>query len=213
MKLDDAELYHIVHIDRLQSILDDGHLYCDSTMRGRSASGTTIGLSTIKERRLTNRLQSHPGLTVGQCVPFYFCPRSVMLYLLSKGNAPGLTYTGGQKPILHLRLSMNAVVSWAKSSGKRFAFTLGNAGAVFFEDRSDLRRLNEINWTAVKASDWREPDVKEGKQAEFLVEECVPWNLVEQIGAVDKVVAAEVLHQIQGREHQPIVSIRPDWYY
>jgi hypothetical protein len=58
-------------------------------------------MSTIKERRLRLAIECRPGLRVGDCVPFYFCPRSVMLFLLDRGNHPDLTYRGGQGPILH----------------------------------------------------------------------------------------------------------------
>lgn len=77
------KLYHIVHVDRLASIVTDGRLLCDAAMLQRPAIGTTVGMANIKQRRLTLPLESHPGLMVGGCVPFYFCPRS----LLKKGVA------------------------------------------------------------------------------------------------------------------------------
>lgn len=49
----------------------------------------------IKERRRQLRLTSHRDLRVGECVPFYFCPRSVMLYVIRHANHPKLTYRGG----------------------------------------------------------------------------------------------------------------------
>ena len=63
--------------------------------RQRDPPGTTIGMSTIKQVRLSRSLTSHPGLHVGQCVPFYFCPRSVMLYMIFMANHPDLGYRGG----------------------------------------------------------------------------------------------------------------------
>ena len=97
------KLYHIVHIDRLQSIVAEDCLLCDAEVVRRNPAGTTIGMAGIKQRRLTELiLSSHPGLHVGDCVPFYFCPRSVMLYLIYQGNHPELTYRGGQGPIIHL---------------------------------------------------------------------------------------------------------------
>ena len=74
------KVHHIVHVDRPPSIVADRRLWCDAETAQRSAFRTTIGMNEIKERRLTNELQSHEGLCVGDCVPFYFCPRSVMLY-------------------------------------------------------------------------------------------------------------------------------------
>ncbi|MBN2800521.1 MAG: DUF4433 domain-containing protein [Deltaproteobacteria bacterium] len=42
----------------------------------------------------------HPGTSVGAYVPFYVCPRSVMLSLISRANHPKIAYRGGQNPIL-----------------------------------------------------------------------------------------------------------------
>ncbi len=79
---EDPKIYHIVHVDRLASIIADGGLLCDAAIAERGPVGTTIGLNDIKRRRLTElRLSSHRGLYVGACVPFYFCPRAVMLYV------------------------------------------------------------------------------------------------------------------------------------
>ena len=74
------------------------------------ASGTTIGMSHIKQRRLTYRLSSHPRLRVGDCVPFYFCPRSVMLYVIHRADNEGLQYRDGQGPIVHLEADLHEAV-------------------------------------------------------------------------------------------------------
>ena len=72
------------HVRRgLPSIIADGCLWSDAEVVRRvqigGDIGTTIGMSSLKEQRQTVRqLSSDPGLYVGQCVPFYFCPRSVM---------------------------------------------------------------------------------------------------------------------------------------
>ena len=99
---DQPKIYHIVHVDRLESVVADGCLWCDAELRARARPGTTIGMSDIKRRRLTTRLDSHRDLHVGDCVPFYFSPRSVMLFVLHKANMPGLDYRGG--PRLHRAL-------------------------------------------------------------------------------------------------------------
>jgi len=107
-------IYHIVHGDRLASIIADGVLWCDAEMQRNLRPGTSIGMSTIKERRLRKRLNSCPGLRVGDCVPFYFCPRSVMLYVIYKKNHQELPCRGGQEPIVHLEAEVQEVVDWAE---------------------------------------------------------------------------------------------------
>ena len=206
------KIYHIAHVDRLPSIVADGFLWCDAEVIRRAPAGTTIGMSSIKQRRLNElRLSSYPDLHVGDCVPFYFCPRSVMLYLIYQGNHPEMAYRGGQGPILHFEADLNAVVAWANAQAARWAFTLSNAGSCFFEDRNDLARLNEIKWTAVQARDWRAH--KEGKQAEFLLEQRFPWHLIERIGVQSAVVYNQVVNTLPAHGHRPSVEVRPDWYY
>lgn len=84
-------------MNSLAQIVEDGALLSDAVMIARGGPATTIGMSTIKLRRLTElRVKCHPEEFVGECVPFFFCPRSIMLYLIYMGNHPELTYRGGQ---------------------------------------------------------------------------------------------------------------------
>jgi hypothetical protein len=215
---DQPKLYHIVHVDRLASIVADGCLSCDAEMARREAVGTTIGMSDIKRRRLHELfLSSRPGLRVGECVPFYFCPRSVMLYIIAKANHANLGYRGGQEPIIHLEADLHRVVEWAEENGIRWAFTLSNAGARYFEDRCRLDALSEVNWDAVNASAWSGsgvlPSVKDGKQAEFLVERQLPWHLIERLGVASAQMVRRATLAIAGAEHRPQIEVRNDWYY
>ena len=206
------KIYHIVHIDRLASIINDGYLWCDAEISKRVSQGTTIGMNTIKQRRLKElTLDSHPDLYVGECVPFYFCPRSVMLYLISKGNHRELTYRGGQTPIIHLQADLRSTVAWAEQNQYRWAFTLSNAGSRYFKDRKDLSQLNEINWDAIHATYWH--SCREEKQAEFLIEHCFPWHLIEYIGVHTETVYQRAVNSFALVTHRPQVAIRRDWYY
>lgn len=206
------KIYHIAHVDRLPSIVADQCLWCDREVVRRAPPGTTIGMNSIKQRRLNElRLSSHPALFVGDCVPFYFCPRSVMLYLIYQGNHAELTYRGGQGPIVHFEADLHTVVAWAGAQPRRWAFTLSNAGARYFEDRNDLGQLGEIDWNAVQARDWRQ--CKDGKQAEFLLELSLPWHLVERIGVQSGAAYTAAANALPTRGHRPPVEIRPEWYY
>ena len=205
------KIYHIVHVDRLPSIVSDGYLWSDRGARERSVMGTEIGMSNIKERRLGNELDSHPGLRVGDCVPFYFCPRSVMLYVIHRGNNEYLEYRGGQEPIIHLEADLLETVARADANQRRWAFTSSNAGAFYFDDFSDLNDLNSLDWGAIQATVWR--DCQETKQAEFLVEGSFPWELVSRIGVSSRRIRDRVLSTIQTHKHRPSVMVKPGWYY
>ena len=208
----EPKLYHIVHVDRLASIVADGWLWCDAETTRRNSPGTAIGMSRIKQRRLGLALKSHPDLHVGECVPFYFCPRSVMLYVIHRRNSD-LTYGGGQGPIVHLAVDLRRTAAWAKDNRRRWAFTTSSAGAFYFEDYSNLDDLDKIAWDAVGAGDWAEPPIKEGKQAEFLVQHSLPWRLVSHIGVCSGAIRDQVLKALKVSKHRPSVRVEPAWYY
>ena len=206
-------VWWFAHVDRLLSIISDRYLWCDAEIIQRKPPGTAIGMNSIKQRRLNNALNSYPNLRVGDCVPFYFCPRSIMLYLIDQANHPKLDYRGGQGPIIHLQADLHTVVAWANENSRRWVFTLSNAGVKYFEDRKDLAKLQEIDWAAVQATDWQPRKRKEGKQAEFLLERRFPWELVERIGVKSKAVYDQVANALTANGHRPQIELRRDWYY
>ena len=206
------KIYHIIHITKLPVILVENHLVSDAEVRKRSPVGEIIGMKEIKRRRLEElTLSSYSGLHVGECVPFYFCPRSVMLYMLHMQNHPDIEYRGGQEPILHLMADLRRTVAWAEQNGLRWAFTNSNAGSRYFDDFANLDALDKIDWNAIKADDWR--DCKEQKQAEFLVEARFSWELVEGIGVYSVEWVDKVNEILADSEHKPPVKPKPDWYY
>ena len=206
------KIYHITHVENLPRILADGCVFSDAVINQSGGPSKTIGMSTIKQRRLSLPVKCHPGDKVGEYVPFYFCARSVMLYIIYQGNHPEVSYRGGQGPIVHLEADLRAAVDWAVQKNRRWAFTLSNAGAVYTEFRSNLAQLAEIDWDAVDARDWRAPETKEGKQAEFLIYEEFPCHLIERIGVSSASVYSQVRAAL-GSSAQPVVEIRRDWYY
>jgi hypothetical protein len=208
------KIYHITHLRNLPQIVEAGRLWSDARRIEKGLNCDVVGMSHIKERRLKEiEVACHPGTHVGDYVPFYFCPRSIMLYILHMDNHPDLNYREGQRPIVHLQADLNAVVQWAKNEERPWAFTDRNAGSRVVGFFNDLASLNQLNWTAIEATQWSEPTIKEGKQAEFLVHGDFPWSLIERIGVCDEQVAGEVRQVIVNAEHRPTVDVERDWYY
>ncbi len=205
------KIYHIVHVDRLSSIIADGYLWCDAESRRRSSPGTIIGMSEIKNRRIELALKSYPDIFVGSCVPFYFCPRSVMLYIIHKGNHPSISYRGGQCLIVHLESDLYKAVNWAEESNLKWVFTTSNAGSNFFEDYNDLSSLKEIDWKSVEEKNWM--SCKGSKQAEFLIETKFPWELVDCIGVYNDDAYRQTADIIGEHHRSPMLKIETNWYY
>ena len=206
-------IYHITHVDNLAAIVASGGLISDAAMIQRGGPPAPIGMQGIKQRRLGLPVASHPGTSVGDYVPFYFCPRSIMLFVIHCANHPELTYTAGQSPVIHLVADLHEVVSWASTRGWKWAFSLSNAGAHYAEFRASVQDISEIDWDAVAATDFRDRAVKEGKQAEFLFYGDFPWSLVSRIGVYSPAVANQARSGIGGAVHQPAISVERGWYF
>ncbi|AWL98624.1 type II toxin-antitoxin system toxin DNA ADP-ribosyl transferase DarT [Bradyrhizobium amphicarpaeae] len=207
------KIYHIVHIDNLASIVADGCLWSDKVMVGRGGPPANIGMPTIKAARLIMSVPCHDGTFVGEYVPFNFCPRSVMLSIIWYANHPNLTYRGGQEPIIHLEADLLSTVAWAEKNNRRWAFSLANARAAYTQFRTGADRFGDINWNAVATSNFKAPDVKEAKQAEFLVEESFPWHLVDRIGVHSQEMATRASAATQSAAHKPPIEVKRGWYY
>ena len=132
---------------------------------------------------------------------------------VSRYGGDDLAYRGGQDSIVHLEADLLDVAAWAGAANRPWAFSLSNAGAAYTEFRASTEELTEVNWAAVAAIDFRPPDIKEGKQAEFLMYESFPWNLVTRIGVLSASVKAQAEASLAGSAHQPPVEIQRAWYY
>ncbi len=208
------KIWHITHCKNLPSILQCEGLWSEAKRLETRLDCSLVGISKIKQRRLKEiEVVCHPGTMVGEYVPFYFCPRSVMLYILHRGNNPDLAYLGGQGPIVHLQADLGQVIRWSTQTGVRWAFSDRNAGAYMASFSAEEDELAGLDWRAIKNPDFSNPSVKEGKQAEFLVFEWFPWSLVETIGVHNGRVQHQVSESLADARHRPSVMIRKDWYY
>ena len=118
---------------------------------------------------------------------------------------------------MHLEADLHATVAWATKADRRWAFSLSNAGANYAEFRDRLDQLQEVGWAAVASTDFRDSDVKERKQAEFLVHEFFPWELVEKNGVISQAVGCssrqcDAHHRAPagGRNHAQLVLLKAD---
>jgi hypothetical protein len=199
-----ALIYHITDVANLPSILAESGLRSDAVMAEKNP--TVIGYGHIKERRLTQiRVASCGGRFVGEWVPFYFCPRSPMLFTTNKG-ATGRP-AGCQQTILHLV----SRVSIGISLGRAWAVIDGNAGAFHTWFGSTLDAIHTLDWAAIRATDWQGKTHQ--KSAEFLVADFFPWTGIHAIGCHNSKVAKQVQDLVDSQHHRPAVSVEPTWYY
>jgi hypothetical protein len=200
----DPLIFHITHMENMPGILREGGLWCDRQRIARQLGNTNIGHAHIKQRRLSRAVTTTAGGTLGDYVPFNFCPRSVMLYSVHRGHQD---YKGGQESVVHLV----STVSRATALGRPWAFTDRHAELAHALHFDDLTRLSEVPWHVMADQYWS--TVKEERQAEFLVHDFFPWPAIAQVMVMTPAAAQLAQAALGAAQHRPPVAIRPDWYY
>lgn len=199
-------VYHITHADNLVNIVREGRLWCDAQRIARSLANTNIGYSHIKARCMRHPVSVAAGGTLGNYVPFNFCPRSVMLYVVAQGHE---NYREGQQPIVHLVSSIETI----QAASRPWFFTDRHADLMYANQFDTLDKLDGVDWSVMGKKYWSDPEVKEKRQAEFLVHDWCPWEAIEAIGVIDQEIEARVVAAIAGAGHKPRVEVHRDWYY
>ncbi len=206
-----TEIFHITHVRNLQSIIECGGLYCDRTRLAQRVNSVGIAHNHIKDRRARRPVPTGTGGTLADYVPFYFAPRSPMLYSIHGGFVE--QYKEGQAPVLHLTSLAESVAD----AGLAYAFTEGHAELAYSSFFEDLADLDKVDWPVMKSKWWNDTDEdmdrKRRRQAEFLVHEFFPWNLVTEIGVINATMEQQVNDLLQDVGHKPSVTVRRTWYY
>jgi hypothetical protein len=204
-------IYHITHIQNLPKILDAGCLWCDNERKERNLETRGIAYDAIKLRRAKRSVPICQGGFVADYVPFYFAPRSPMLYAIHRGTVDN--YQGGQESILHLVSKAEVVVE----KNLPFAFTNGHAEMAVTEFYESLEDLDKIDWNLMKSDRWNdiESDMnrKWRRQAEFLVYNHFPIDLIAGIGVLSDRIKNEVEEILRGAKVEISVKALPKWYY
>ena len=176
-------IYHITAFGNLPSIAANGGLHSLSAMKTNGMDYTSIAFASVQDKRSRTKVPCGPGGHLHDYVPFYFAPRSPMLYVIHKGT---VACSNGQDGIACIVSTVRRV----SEAELGFTFTDGHgimAPLTNFYD--DLAHLDKIDWALMKSRYWNDtasdPDRKRRRQAEFLVHGFFPWECVAGI-AVNK---------------------------
>ncbi len=204
-------IYHITHLHNLPGIVAAQCLYCDAQAAAQRLDAVGIAHQHIKQRRARKCVPVQPGGVVADYVPFYFAPRSPMLYAIDRGQVE--SYDGGQAKVVYLVSSVNQVIK----KGLPFCFTDGHAEmgpTLYFNDWKTEK--DRVPWEVMELAYWNdtadEPDRKRRRQAEFLVQGSFPCDAIERIGVYDSAAVAQVQGSLT-RRFKPPVEVRRDWYF
>ncbi|WP_374757142.1 type II toxin-antitoxin system toxin DNA ADP-ribosyl transferase DarT [Micromonospora chalcea] len=205
---DPINVYHFTHLRNLPGIFQDG-LRSDASCRREGLTQVQVGSAGIRERRLQLPIGNvGPGGCVGDYVPWYFGPRSPMMFTLSRNN---YEFQEGFDEVVYLVSSVPRIIAlggqWV-ASDRNAALNL----AEFTDDEHELS--HHISWEVIEARYW--PDFADGadlRAAEFLVHEWVPWEAVEVVATKTSATRVAVEKLTNGLHHAPPISVRRDWYF
>ena len=206
-----THIFHITPFENLRMILEAGELRAKRMLEQEDTGYTNIAHQNIQERRARTHVPCGPRGVLNDYVPFYFGPRSPMLFTISNGNVEG--FSGEQQSIVHLVSTVQSV----QAAGLGFVFTDGHGIMAITEFYDDPARLDEVDWPLMRDHYWADTDDdldrKRRRQAEFLVHERFPVNMIQEIGVIDqrKKEENEALLAEFGLVIQ--VTIKRDWYY
>lgn len=218
-----VRLFHITAIDNLAAICQSGALLSKNSGVQLGINYQNIAHAGAQSSRSGRNVIDPPGGTVHDFVPFYFAPRSPMLFAINNGRVDGCTLR--QADILHFETTVGAAIK----GNQDFVFYDRNATLRYSEAFNDLTLLvSNIAWDLLtepptldgfckyfqnNSSNDRYADRMERRQAEFLVKHRVELSCMTRIGVMDRAIA-EIVHgilDVAGIELA--IDVKPDWYF
>lgn len=203
-----ALLFRITHRDNVAHLLRHGMQCRSSTVF--DSNFVTIGNPDIIDRRKGWPVDVPPGGVLADYVPFYFTPRTPMLYNIVTGHN-GLT--------LRMRSEIVVLVtSLDRLEELELPYVIADRNAVlvsatFTSGRAGLAGLRWDNW---QGSDFKRDDGDPAKieqyQAEALVHKSLPPSALRAIITYDSGTQATVAQAVSDAGLSTPVHVRSIWY-
>ncbi|MET9411999.1 DUF4433 domain-containing protein [Streptomyces sp. NPDC002935] len=208
----DRQLFHFTHIRNLPGILNDKCLVSDSEMQSRGGVPMECGDTEIKSQRRLRPIKVSPGGVPADYVPFYYAPRSPMLYRISKGGVR--TYPDGQPPLVYLVSNVAA----ASGVGQPYVVSDGNCASAITDHFNSLESMEQVvDWSIIGAQIWanttNDGDRMRRRMAEFLVYEQLPVSALTEVATYDREHALLVERLLDDASVDLPVTVRREWYY
>ena len=148
---DKALIFRITHRDNVPWILDNGLHSSNSGIL--DANFVNIGNLELIEKRRSRHIDIAPGGTLGDYIPFYFTPFSLMMYNIKTGWG-GVAQRRNQEIVI-LVASLHKLVD----EGGMFVFSDRHAYLQTSRFLKNLTDLDQIDWSILQARYFaRDPD-------------------------------------------------------
>lgn len=217
MKLDQVNIYRILHIENIPHIIENGITHKNSP----NANPNFIGIGDISliNNRETRKINVDNGTTfntievinLGDFTPFYFGVKMPMLYVVQHGGN-FVEKPNKSEDIIYVACSIKSIIN----SDLLYFFSDGHATDFLtsFYNKDKINQLPEIiDWTAVQTSYWggqENLNLKRKKQAEFLVNGDIPSDFIVGYGCYNELAKQRL---IEFGINEQLVKVIPNAYY
>lgn len=202
--------YRITHIRNLPLILQNGIV----TKNHANASDEYIhiGNPEIIDARSTTPVRINGYGNIGDYVPFYFTPKSIMLYNIITGYWHPLVPRRNRNEILVIRCLIDELTQLP-----RWFFTDGQGNDMASSHFNDLAELDKIDWECIQQSSFSKSaddfDKPRRYQAEFLIHNYVPLESMESLNVYDQASAENVQNELDQNNINLAVNIQPKYFF
>lgn len=204
-------IFHMSDFSNLDSILKYSCLLSHNELNEDKIVYTDASYQDIQDRRATKQVPCCVKGVLHDYVPFFFAPKSPMLYVIHNGRITNCPE--GQSSIIHFVTKCDIISSY----NIPFAFTDGHAImelSVFYDKLDDL---DKIDWEVINSKYWYDTqmdnDRKRRRQAEFLVHKKVPIELIENIVVINNEYKKKVEEVLAIYNVQIPVNVNRNYYY
>ena len=209
LNIEKALIWRILHRANLPWVLQNG-IHCGNSPL-RSPDWVSIGNAELIDKRAVRPVPIPPGGSLGDYVPFYFTPFSVMLRNIHTGWN-GIKQIPNEDVVI-LVSSLHRVSELELP----FLFTDSHAYSGLASFYNDLARLDRIDWPLLQRRDFKRDPEDPGKleryQAEALVHRHVPLNALLGVVCHTDAVRTDIEGRMQALGVKLPVHTRPNWYF
>jgi hypothetical protein len=202
--------YRITHIDNLPFLLQNGMV--NKHHPNASKDYIEIGNPEIIDVRSTSPVKIDNYGMIGDYVPFYFTPKSIMLYNIVTGHRHPVVQKRNRSEILVVRCLIQEL-----STLPQWFFTNGQGNDMASNHYNNLSDLVQIDWFCIQQSNFSKGDGDYDRprryQAEFLVHEAVPLRKIESLNVYDQNSAKSVNKLLIENNINLAVNIQTEYFF
>ncbi len=213
-----VRIFHITALDNLVRICKEGALVA----KNGGAQYVNIAHQGAQGARGVRSVPTPPGGVIHDYVPFYYAPRSPMLYAINGGRVQGCALK--QQDIIHFEFLLEDAIA----DGHPFVIFDRNATLPYASAYTSLADLDKVAWDLFfeppliggfcqyfhdRPVPPKYADRREKRMAEFLIKHRVMLNRCTRIGVFDTTKQAAARNIVDNAGLRIRVDVRRDWYF